>query len=74
MTADPAFVNIFWSQVGGAVNQNGYWIFPCSSYVPNMVISVGQGQSHEILGTTFNAGSIADGKLHQLHHTCAAMV
>ncbi|KAL9594608.1 MAG: hypothetical protein Q9219_006938 [cf. Caloplaca sp. 3 TL-2023] len=61
MTADPAFVASFWSQVAGAMLYDGYWIYPCSSYIPNMAVSVGQGQSHDILGTTFNAGQIGEG-------------
>ncbi|KAL9581314.1 MAG: hypothetical protein Q9212_003972 [Teloschistes hypoglaucus] len=61
MTADPAFVNGFWAQVGGAQLYEGSWIYPCDSFIPNMVVSVAPNQSHEILGSTFNAGQIAEG-------------
>ncbi|KAL8831381.1 MAG: hypothetical protein Q9170_005316 [Blastenia crenularia] len=63
MMADPTFVTNFWNQVSGAINSGGYWIYPCASYIPNMQVHVGQDQYHEILGTTFNAGAIAEGEL-----------
>ena len=63
MWADSGFVLNFWNQVQGATQQNGYWVFPCSSWIPNMDVSVG-GHSHGILGTTFNSGQIADGTSH----------
>ncbi|KAI4196169.1 MAG: hypothetical protein LQ350_006717 [Teloschistes chrysophthalmus] len=61
MTADPTFVDGFWAQVSGAQLYEGSWIYPCASFIPNMVVSVAPNQSHEILGSTFNAGQIAEG-------------
>ncbi|KAL8641233.1 MAG: hypothetical protein Q9228_001932 [Teloschistes exilis] len=61
MTADPTFVNAFWAQVSGAQQYEGSWIYPCDSFISNMIISVAPNQSHEILGSTFNAGQIAEG-------------
>lgn len=62
MTADPTFVDGFWAQVSGAQLYEGSWIYPCASFIPNMVVSVAPNQSHEILGSTFNAGQIAEGE------------
>ncbi|KAI4246203.1 MAG: hypothetical protein LQ352_006445, partial [Teloschistes flavicans] len=60
MTADPTFVNAFWAPVSGAQLYEGSWIYPCDSYIQNMLVSVAPNQSHEILGSTFNAGQIGE--------------
>ena len=58
MYANPTFVNDFWGQVSGSSNKTGIWTFPCNSPVPNLQVSVGKAGSHEIAGTTFNAGPV----------------
>jgi len=62
---DDSILNKYYAQVSGAQNsdEDGGWVFPCSSKLPNFSITVG-GVKQTIPGTYINYSPIGDGNCY----------
>ncbi|KAL8828228.1 MAG: hypothetical protein Q9191_002718, partial [Dirinaria sp. TL-2023a] len=61
MWADSDFVTAYWKQVPGNTKYGGYtWLFPCSSALPDMQVTIGGGSggSATIPGDAFKGAAI----------------
>ena len=63
MWADSDFVTGYWKQVRGNTKYaDRTWIFPCSSKLPDMQVSIGGSGSATIPGSAFQGSAICGGR------------
>lgn len=63
MWADHDFVTAYWKQVAGNTKYDDYiWLFPCSSKLPDMQVTIGGGGSATIPGDAFKGAAVGGGE------------
>lgn len=61
MYADEKFVKDYWHQVTGSLLYNS-WIYPCSSKLPDLTVSIGSKGSATIPGDMFRGKKVGSGR------------
>ena len=62
MLADGEFVDAYWRQVPNYKKLGGDYIFPCSSKLPDMEVSVGSAGAANIPGSRFKGPGVGSGE------------
>ena len=62
MLADGKFVDAYWRQVPNYKKLGAEYVFPCSSELPDMKVSIGSGGAVTIPGLRFKGAGIGSGE------------
>ena len=62
MLADGKFVDAYWRQVANSKKQGGNYVFPCSSKLPDMEVSIVSAGAVTIPGSRFKGAGVGSGE------------